>query len=64
MNDAMDATGAWICYWCGRRGQRGYMTLTGKVTQPPESVVCVNRKACERRQRAAERREAARGNWS
>jgi hypothetical protein len=50
----------YICYRCGRRGERGFMVIRGRSgigawTDPHAQLVCSNAAACERRQRKAEK---------
>lgn len=53
-----------VCIYCGRRGTRDFIIVSGKAGEAPTQLRCANSKACERRQQAAIRREARRGNWS
>lgn len=55
-----------LCIRCGRRGSRGFIGTATDRHDPNRltQVMCANRKACDRRLRAAERQEARRGNWS
>ncbi len=47
-----------ICVRCGRRGERGFVAVSQKDDKLTISEwACANYKACEKRQRARERKE-------
>jgi hypothetical protein len=53
-----------VCIRCGRKGQRGFVTIAGKPGQKPTIVVCAAQYACAKREGQRIREEAAKGNWS